>query len=263
MNDTPNKKRKHMATPEPVELEEIVFPNVCVDPVPADYLSIPEPTKEIKEPAFYHFKVYYDQSWNYRAIAEKLFMKELPYLCVIEHLGMPNTHVHFQGSSMLTEGSFRNNLKILASKHHMRKIKPTARPTSMVHRPADAIGFQYMAKELNTSYVLAVNKFTWKDLEELKAKSTLHCQVLKVSVSDFIAEIEKHHFMRLIVSSTGITRDANAVILQTAKLLFEAEDKGKIKLPPYSKHHTRNSIINGLIRNPACPRPLKAELYIP
>jgi len=254
--DPPTKKLKT----EPVAMEQD-FPNVSLEPVPADYLSLPEQILQTKEPVFYHFKVYYDQSWNYAAISEKLFLKDLPYLCVIEHLGMPNTHVHFQGSSMVTENTFRDKLKILASKHHMRKIKPTARPTSMVHRPADAVGFQYMAKEVNISYVLAINKFTMEDLRELKEKSTLHCQMLKTSVRDFIANLSKDNFGRLILSQTGGTRDKDQIIVQAGKFLFEAQDKGKIELPEYNKHHTRNSIIRGIIANPACPRSLKAELY--
>ena len=245
------------STPEPVVMEPN-FPNVSVDPVPPDYLSLPEPVQQTKEPVFYHFKVYYDQSWNYAAIAEKLFMNELPYLCVLEHLGMPNTHVHFQGSSMVTENTFRDKLKILASKHHMRKIKPAARPTSMVHRPADVKGFQYMAKEVNVSYVLAINKLTMKDLDELKAKSTLHCQALKVSVRDFVAQIPRDEFIQIMTKSNG---NSDIIVKNVGLYLFEAEDKKKIELPEYNKHHTRNSIIRGIIANPACHRKLKAVLY--
>lgn len=243
---------------EPVEMEADYFPNVSAACVPENYLELPEPAVEIKEPAFYHFKVLYDQSWNYSAIAEKLFMKEHPYLAVIEHLGMPNTHVHFQGMSMCKEESFRNKLKILASQHHLRKIKPAARPTSMVHRPADATGFQYMAKEVNVSYVLAVNKFTMKDLEELKAKSVLHCQALKVSVRDFVAGIPRDKFNELIGKGAG---EPDRTVKYISLYLFEAEDKKEIQLPEYNKHHTRNSIVRGILANPACPRKLKAILY--
>lgn len=246
-------------TTEPLEMEEDLFPNVSMEPVPEGYLDLPAATVETKQAAFYHFKVLYDQSWNYNAIAASLFLKEEPYLAVIEHLGMPNTHVHFQGMSMVTLETFRNKLKILASQHHLRKIKPSARPTSMVTRPADVKGFQYMAKEVNISYVLAVNKFTMKELHDLKEKSILHCQVLKTSVRDFVAQIPRNEFNEIVTKGKGEIKN---IVAQFGLYLFEAEDKKQIELPEYNKHHTRNSIIRGIIANPGCHRKLKALLYV-
>lgn len=258
--DSPNThKRARMATPaEPVEMEDDCFPNVSVEPVPADYLGLPaEPVQpEIKEPAFYHFKIEYDQSWNYAAICEKMFMKEHPYLCVLEHINRPNTHVHFQGMSMVTENTMRDRLKVLASKHHKRKLCPTARPTSMAKRPVDAVGFQYMAKELRSTYVLAINKFTWKDLKELKEKSVMHCAALKSSLKEVIESWTPTQLTAIIEE-----KNPQELIRLTTCFLMQLADKGKIELPEYNPRHTRTSIIRGLLANKHTPLKMRALLY--
>lgn len=216
--------------------------------------EVPE-APELDEPRFYHFKILYDPSWNYPALCKRFFLEDHPYLCVLEHINQPNTHVHFQGSSRLQEATVKARLRRLAHKHHLRKLNPKARPTSMKARLPDVTGFQYMAKELKPAYVLAANKFTEKDLEELKEKSVMHCTKLKTTVRDFLAQekFHKDHFIHM--------KDGNTVVQNTAVALIRHQSAGKIELPEYNKHHTRISIIRGLLANKTVPDNVKGWLY--
>ena len=96
---------------------------------------------------FYHFKILYDQTWNYKKICEKLILKDYPFLCVLEHIKQPNTHIHFRESFRINENSMKQKLKRLAGKHHLRKHSPQCLPTSMKCRPPYVKGFQNMCKE--------------------------------------------------------------------------------------------------------------------
>lgn len=210
---------------------------------------------ELTEPRFYHFKILYDPSWDYKAICKRFFMEDKPYLCVLEHVNQPNTHVHFQGTSRLAPPTVKARLTRLAANHHLRKINPKARPTSMSARPVDVVGFQYMAKELKPNYLLAVNLFTPEELEELKEKSVLHCKKMKTELRDFIARKMDFDWTKLSEVPT------EQVIQHVTYCLFVAQRKKDIELPEYNKHHTRTSIIRGLLANTRCPDKLKAKLY--
>lgn len=243
MNEPPY-KRARTRTPSP-ESEEM-------DPESPE--EVPE-APQLTEPRFYHFKILYDPSWNYAAICKRFFMEEYPYLCVLEHINQPNTHVHFQGTSRLAEPTVKARLTRLAAQHHLRKINPKARPTSMKARAPDVMGFQYMAKELKPNYVLAVNQFTEEDLKELKEKSVMHCAKLKTSVKDFIVNEKIPH------SYWDGCKDGNELIQRISVALIKANRDGKIELPEYSKHHTRTSIIRGLLANKDIPAKYKGWLY--
>lgn len=219
-----------------------------------------EDAPPLPEPSLKHFKILYDQTWDYKQICKDFFMEDHPYLCVIEHLNKPNTHVHFQGMSLSADATLKNQLTRLVSHHHLRKLNPKCRPSSMSCRPPNVTGFQYMCKEVKPEYVLASNQFTIEQLMELKEKSEIHCKELKTHVKDIVEnwtkqEIEKELY---IVRSTHST-DA---IRQAGRYLIRGENTGRWTLPPYNRHYTRQSVIEGLRRNPHVPLEVKAELYV-
>lgn len=219
-----------------------------------------EDAPELPEPRFYHFKILYDQTWDYKQISADFFMADHPYLCVIEHLNKPNTHVHFQGMSLCAEPTIKNRITRLVSHHHLRKLNPKCRPSSMTARPPDVTGFQYMCKEVKPEYVLAMNQFTMEQLEELKSKSALHCKELKTHVKDLVERFTQ----REIEKEIHVTKSSNAadVIRHTGRYLVWGESTGLWTLPPYNRHYTRQSVIEGLRRNPHVPLTVKAELYV-
>lgn len=255
--DSPNpNKRARMATPvEPVEMESGP-PEDAAGAV--EYLGLPaiEPPPELPEPRFVHFKILYDPSWNYKKICQKFFVKDMKYLCVMEHINKPNTHVHFQGSCVLSDATIKNRLTRLAAHHHLRKINPKARPTSMSARPVDVVGFQYMAKELKKEYVLAVHLFTKEELLELKEKSVMHCTKLKTVVKDTVAGWSAQDTR----NATGGATDALKALKNVGRTLFYLQKAGKIEMPEYNPFHTRTSIIRGMLANPHLSDALKGDL---
>lgn len=221
------------------------------------YLEDPPP---LPEPAFKHFKILYDQSWDYPQICKDFFLPEHPYLCVIEHLNKPNTHVHFQGMSLAADSTLKNQLTRLVSHHHLRKFNPKCRPSSMSCRPPNVTGFQYMCKEVKPEHVLASNQFTLEQLMELKAKSELHCKDLKTSVKDLCENFTQHEIEK--ECQIRKSSSANDAIRHTGRYLVYGEDTGKWTLPPYNRHYTRQSVIEGLRRNQYVPREVRGELYV-
>lgn len=209
---------------------------------------------------FYHFKILYDQTWDYAKICKKMFIEEEPYLCVIEHVNQPNTHVHFQGKSYLTQNSMKARITRLVRGHHLRKLNPKCRPASMSVRAPDVVGFQYMAKENKKEYILVRNKFTDEEIAELAAKSVMHCTKLKTVVSDFVKVLSERELRDAV--PVGYRGDANRMINAMAVYLFKQQKQGVIELPKYNKHHTRQSVINGLLQNPHLHEDAKAVLWV-
>lgn len=255
--ELPMSKRRCLSPPtepptEPVEMEP---------ERPDDYLGLPavEPPPELPEPRFVHFKILYDPSWDYKKICAKFFLKEEKYLCVLEHINRPNTHVHFQGSCVLADATIKNRLTRLAAHHHLRKINPKSRPTSMSCRPVDVKGFQYMAKELKKEYVLASNLFSLEDLKQLKEDSVLHVKVLKTAVKDQIASWKEDRIKKLLRDCQD---DPRTLLEKTGALLCAEQHAGKFDMPEYNAHHTRTSIIRGLYANPHVPIPMKGRLIV-
>jgi hypothetical protein len=240
---------------EPVELPTLSIP----PPSPVRERS-PEPEEDedvVSETSrLYHFKILYDQTWDYPALCARLFDPEQRHLCVLEHINQPNTHVHFQGYSNITEDSMRSRLKRLAQKHHLRKLNPKARPTSMVTRAPDEKGFQYMAKEYKPAYVLSSNGFTPEDMAKLKEDSTMHCKELKFNVTDYIRNFKKEDIPPYFRSTP-----AQQFIEDTCLKLFLHERAGLIKVPRYSKHHTRTSVMRGLLENEHVSPEMKARMW--
>lgn len=216
-----------------------------------------EDAPELPDPRFYHFKILYDQTWDYPKICEKFFMKEHKYLCVLEHVNQPNTHVHFQGMSLLAPPTVKARLTRLVKTHHLRTLNPKCRPASMSARPVDVVGFQYMAKEMKKEYILASNLFTPEELQELKDKSLLHCTKLKTCIKDYIAGLPKATVDIMMQSASP-----NDMIERVGHGLFIAAGQGQIELPEYNKHHTRASVIRGLMANPHLSEKWKGKLYV-
>lgn len=251
MEISPNKKRSRMATPdESLEVEQDDRADDGIDEEDPDH-----PEGFLAEPRLYHFVARYDQNWNYPEICKMMFNPDMQYLAVKEHQNLPNTHVHFQGYSQVTEGTFAKKRARLTKTHHIWKENPKARPVTMFRRPADVKGFQYMAKELKKP--LAQNGFTEDDLKALKDASSLHVKALKTCVIDYIKEINKNDMHRLLAGYTDVYRFINRI----GKTLIDGELKGKIELPPYNPRHSRTSIIRGLLAHPDVPANIKGELY--
>lgn len=214
--------------------------------------------EQLTEPVLYHFKILYDQTWDYKKICDRFFEKTKPYLCVLEHVNQPNTHVHFQGYSTSTHNTVKAKITRLVSKHHLRKLNPKCRPSSMSCRPVDVTGFQYMAKEMKKEYVLASNMFSEEDLQELKENSVLHCTKLKTCVKEFIAGMKASSLRTLCEHA----KDVNQLVNLTGAWLFKASEEKLIELPEYNKHHTRCSVIRGLLAHPDLGISWKGQLYV-
>lgn len=223
--------------------------------------SVPELSSdvpELEEPRFYHFKIHYDQTWDYEDICKRFFSQSHPYLCVLEHLNEPNTHVHFQGMSIYAERTVKARLNRLAATHHLRRLNPKCRPSSMKARPPDVTGFQYMCKEVRPQYVLAMNMFTMEDLMELKEKSILHVKELQCKIIDLVRDIPKS-----VIDKWFITKSTtpDQVIKEASRHLIARELRGEIKLPKYHRHHNRSSFVEGLRQNEHIPATLKGDLF--
>jgi len=216
------------------------------------------PDKQLAEPVLYHFKIKYDQTWDYKKICDRFFEKSKPYLCNIEHLNEPNTHVHFQGWSTSSHNTMKARITRLVKKHHLRKFDKNCRPSSMKDSDVTERGFQYMCKEVKLDYVLARNMFTDEEILQLKAQSVEHVKKLKTSVRDKIAGWNKEIVGKLL--QQGID-SANDLIEQSVLCLIRLSKIDKFDLPEYNKHHTRASVIRGLMANPHLPEKWHAKLY--
>lgn len=249
------------STPETPEVLQPPTMGMEFDAIPDDPATEPEEPEEEeecnKEPTLYHFLCRYDQNWNYPEICKKFFMEEKEWLCVKEHQNLPNTHVHFQGYSMLTKESFKKKMTRLAHTHHIKKENPKSRPVSMHGRDTTELGFQYMMKEQQLRQPLAHNLFTTEKLKELKERSVLHCQKIKTLVKDAVISIPESTMLAWIEKGY----DANTLVKLAARYLFAAQEAGKLDLPEYNPRHSRTSIIRGLIAHPKITRNLKADLY--
>jgi len=236
---------------------------ICMDletpSTPSSFSSACEEPPPLPEPRLYHFKILYDQTWDYPAICKDYFMEDRPYLCVLEHVNKPNTHVHFQGWSILAEQTVKNRITRLVAHHHLRKLNPKCRPSSMKARAPDVTGFQYMCKEVKPAYILAMNMFTMEEIEELKAKSVMHCKELKMNVTEFIANLPLEVVKTFQITGISVT---STIIEAVGHYLVHQEELGNITLPPYNRHYTRQSVVEGLRKNPHVPRRFKGNLYV-
>jgi hypothetical protein len=244
--------------PETPEILQPPTMGVEYDPIPDDQDTEDEeePDKEPKldGPRLRHLVAKFDPNWDYQAVCRKFFEKDMKYLATLEHL-TTNAHVHMQGYSRLADTSFAKKITRLAATHWQCKMSKGKRPVKQMRRPADCVGFQYMMKELKPP--LVNNGFTQEELEDMKRKTTLVVHGLKTVVKDYVSGAPDD-FIKIALEKS---KDKEQLIQVTTRWLFQQQEEGLIELPEYSAHHTRTSIIRGLLKHPKMPRNWKADLY--
>jgi len=198
-------------------------------------------------PRLEHFKVEFDPSWDYEAVARSLFLPDHKMLVVGENF-TKNKHVHFQGYTDLAERTFSNKRQKLADKHCTRDpgnimFRKNARPISAAKRAVNEVGFQYMCKEPPSAHnpIFSI-LFTDEELAELHAASKEHVEKKKFKTIDFIhANFKKEDFFN---DSEGTKKTwSKALRLVCAEMRRE----GRL-----ISQHTRRDIVNGLFSHPDC-----------
>jgi len=130
-----------------------------------------------------HFKVKHDQTWNYTAIADKMF--DGPKVMVQWEKWSSNPHVHFQGLTSKAPRTFEQARSKLGHDHFSKILDPKCHPVKGV-KTCDEKGFQYLLKEGHDP--LYVKGFTQEELDELKGKSDEHVEKLKTGLKNYLHE---------------------------------------------------------------------------
>jgi len=204
---------------------------------------------ETTEPAHYHFKVMYDPSWDYDAICQKIYDKDKPYLAVLEHLST-NAHVHFHGTSNYAARTVKNYVSSLAKKHHLRKLDPKCRPAKMSSKETNEMGFQYIAKEVNISYIKARNLFTDEEIHELKKKSQEYVHKLKFNTTEIVKQIFEQYAKRLPHPRDGDFDKLMQKFLDNVKLsVYEARKAAGLKI---QRRFFTDDVLNAILEQPHC-----------
>jgi len=227
---------------------------------PSSISGASETPEEPVEPHFEHFKIQFDPAWDYEKICEKFFCKTYPYLAILEDVAQ-NPHVHFQGTTIHAKTTVKHMITSMVKRHYKRKFNPKCRPSSMSCRAPDVMGFQYMCKHVKEELILARNMFTMDDIKEMKEHSTLYRQALKTNVTEFIKNLDEKTLCKDILNGEKKHFNVEHTIKSICKHMYRMHRQGELDLPPYNKHHTRNSIIRGLFDNPHSPEDLVATLY--
>jgi len=146
------------------------------------------------QPRLVHFKCEFDPTWDWKSIANTLFIPDAKILVVGEKFNK-NKHVHLQGYTWDAARTFANRLNELAKSHCSRDPTslyyrgPKTRPTSQGRNTVDDIGFQYMSKEpLSAHNPIYSNGFTPEELAELHATSTAVVEKKKHEMIEFLHE---------------------------------------------------------------------------
>lgn len=189
-------------------------------------MGVLEPTA----PHLEHFKCKYDQTWDYPAIANRLFDGEK--VIVQEEKVSTNHHVHFQGYTSLAPRTFGERMTELAATHYLKQKQPGSRPVKRARKGIDTTGFQYLMKE--GQQPLYQRGFTQEELDELAATSKQHVHEMKFNLREFIAELDL----------TPVIREEPKkiyawVLKQCAPKVFAEGSKGRSR-------YTRTDIQNGL-----------------
>jgi len=202
------------------------------------------------EPRLEHFKVEFDPSWDYEAIARSLFLPDKKILVVGENF-TKNKHVHFQGYTDLAERTFNNKRQKLAEKHCTRDktnimYRPNARPISAAKRAVTEVGFQYMCKEPPSAHnpIFSI-LFTPEELAELHAASKDLVEKKKFKTIDFIHENMEPERVAKALDKESCNHVWTKALQRVAK-----EMRANNKL---ISQHTRRDIVNGLFSHPSCP----------
>lgn len=130
-----------------------------------------------------HFVTGYDSAINWEQWAVKLY-GDGKLIVAAEHL-KSNAHVHFHGESPHNEKDWAKVFKSFKDDHPIKRIPGASklRPTKEMKKPADEMGYQYLAKEKHTLYTQG---FTEEELVELRAASDEHVKHLKNGMKDHI-----------------------------------------------------------------------------
>lgn len=211
------------------------------------------------EPRLVHFKCRHDPTWDYRSIANSLFLPDQKVLVVGEKWNS-NPHVHMQGYTYDAPRTFADKLHALAKTHctrnpdHVNYVGPKARPMSQGRGTVNVTGFQYMSKEpLSAHNPIFQRGFTQEEIVALHASSEAHVEKIKFKIRDYLHEsLTETDFNKAAASEKPCAKLYGYALLLVAKKLRE-ENKG-------TTLHTRRDIINALILHPLCPDQLAAGL---
>jgi len=77
-------------------------------------------------------------------------------------------------------------------------------------------------------------------------------------VKEFIAGMKASSLRTLCEHA----KDVNQLVNLTGAWLFKASEEKLIELPEYNKHHTRCSVIRGLLAHPDLGISWKGQLYV-
>jgi len=134
-----------------------------------------------------HFKVDGLPDWAWMEICNSFFG---PAKCIVQYEKLKsNPHVHVQGYTVLGQDAIQKRVTALAATHFSKALMPNQRPIRMVRTGlVNEIGFQYLMKEGHAP--LHQVGFTPEELEELKAKSDLHVEDLKMSLFNYLVSLK-------------------------------------------------------------------------
>jgi len=198
------------------------------------------------QPRLEHFKCEFDPTWDWKGIADTLFLPNEKILIVGEKFNK-NKHVHLQGYTYDSHRTFANKLTELAKRHCSRDPTslyyrgPKTRPTSQGRNTVNYTGFQYMSKEpLSAHNPIYSNGFTQEELVSLHEASNALVEKKKTRIIDMLHEkLKEEDFNQDIVE---LSRRATRLIVD----LLNAEKRAP-------NQHTRQDMIAGMFTHPLCP----------
>lgn len=205
------------------------------------------------EPRLVHFKCRHDPTWDYRSIANSLFLPDQKVLVVGEKWHS-NPHVHMQGYTLDAPRTFADKLHALAKTHctrnpdHTNYIGPKARPMSQGRGTVTVTGFQYMSKEpLSAHNPIFQRGFTQEEIEALHAASTELVEKKKTALKDYLHEK---------LTPADFQLDMNGLLgvaYGHVDDLLMAEKRAPTQF-------TRRDTMAALYTHPACSRPMRLRL---
>lgn len=205
------------------------------------------------EPRLVHFKCKHDSDWDYKSIADTLFLPDQKILVVGEKW-RTNPHVHFQGYTRDAPRTLANKLSDLAKRHSSRNpnhrdyVGPKARPMSQGRGTVTVTGFQYMNKEPFSNHnPLYYKGFTEAELLELQAASAAHVDSLKTSVAELLAEHEM-----------DFSNDWKTAFKKAWSIVIDNYREVKRNVTRY----TKKDVFHYLYHHEKCPKHIAYELAL-
>ena len=212
------------------------------------------------EPRLVHFKCRHDPGWDYKSIANTLFVPHKKILVVGEKW-FSNPHVHMQGYTYDAPRTFADKISALAKTHctrdpnHISYVGPKARPMSQGSGNVNLTGFQYMTKEPFSAHnPIFQNGFTQEELEALHAASDAHVEKIKFKVRDYLNEVLTQADFDKAKASERPSRMMYALAVKYVVRAMRKEGKNMTM-------HTKRDIINALIHHPMCSEELACGIF--